>query len=130
MPFTVKNEKYSVIQINIEKTLILEEVKQILGILKNVLSFKKPFAFYLNFNVDNIPGDSATIAKYTVGWLKENKEDIKKYLGGSSLIIKSEKIVAIFNGLIFKIQPPEKPNLITCNYEKGVEFVTNIMKNL
>jgi len=126
--FTIENKEHSVIKITVVGTLSLDELKKILGVLTRVFHTKKHFAFYVHCNFTEVPLEIAQLTKYLIHWMKESHNDLLSYLEGSSLIIKSDAIAAVLNG-IFKIQPTVKPNYITTNYKLGEEFVFDIMKN-
>jgi hypothetical protein len=127
MPFSIENKEYSVIKISVVGTLTLEELKKILGVLTRVFHAKKNFAFYVHCNFSETPTEITQMTKYLINWMKESHDDLVNYLQGSSLIVKSDIIAAIFNG-IFKMQPTVKPNYITTNYKLGEEFVFDTMK--
>lgn len=123
----IENKECSVIKITVAGTLTLDELKKILGVLTRVLHTKKHFAFYVHCNFSEIPSEITQLTKYLICWMKENHNDLMNYLEGSSLIIKSESVAAVLNG-VFKIQPTVKPNYITTNYKLGEDFVFDAMK--
>jgi hypothetical protein len=125
--FTIKNIENSVVIITIIDTIILDDLKKILGVLTRVFSTKKPFAFVVNCNVNQVPSEIPALTKYLVNWMKESHQDIIDYLQGSSIIIKSDILATVING-VFKIRGPIKPNYITTNYKLGEIFVVDIMK--
>jgi len=127
MPFLIENKEFSVIKITVIKSLTLDELKKILGVLTRVFQAKKNFAFYVHCNFSEIPSEITHLTKYLINWMKENNQNITNYLQASSLIIKSDIIATVING-IFKIQPTIKPNYITTNYKLGEEFIFDIMK--
>jgi phage gp16-like protein len=124
---TIENREHSVIKITIVGTLVLDELKKILGVLSRVFSTKKHFAFFVHCNFTEITSEITHLTRYLITWMKENHENLTNYLEASSLIIKSDAIAALFNG-VFKIQGPVKPNYVTTNYKLGEDFVVNIMK--
>lgn len=126
--FTIENKEPSVIKITVVGTITLDELKRILGVLTRVFSTKKHFAFYVHCNFTEVPSEITQLTRYLISWMKESNKDLVNYLEGSSLIIKSDAVAAILNG-VFKIQPTVKPNYITTNYKLGEEFVFDIMKN-
>ncbi len=128
MPFTIQNKEHSVIKIGVIGTITLEELKKILAVLTRVFESKKPFAFFVHCNFNEVPSESTSIIKYLISWMKESHPHIIAHLQGSSLILKNETIVKVFNG-IFKIKAPVKPNLITTDAAKAEQFVMDIMKN-
>ena len=125
--FTIENKQPSVIKITIVGTLSLDELKKILGVLTRVFKTKKHFAFYVHCNFTEIPSEITQLTKYLISWMKESHNDLINYLEGSSLIIKSDAISTVLNG-IFKLQPTVKPNCITTDYKLGEEFVFNLMR--
>jgi len=127
MPFTIENKKFSVIKITVIDTLNLDELKKILGVLTRVFLAKKYFAFYVDCNLSKIPSEITQMTKYLINWMRESHDNLVNYLQGSSLIVKSEVISGILNG-VFKIQPTVKPNCITTNLKLGEDFVFDIMK--
>jgi hypothetical protein len=127
--FTIENMEHSIIKITIIETITLDELKKILGVLTRVFNTKKNFAFIVYCNISEVPVDISILTKYLLSWMKETHQDIINYLQGSAIVIKSDLLVAIFNG-IFKIQPTVKPNCITTNHKRGEEFITKIMKKI
>ncbi len=127
--FTIENKEHSIIKIVIVKTLSLDELKKILGVLTRIFHTKKHFAFYVHCNFNDIPCEITQMTKYLVNWMKDSHDNLINYLQASSLIVNSDIISGVLNG-IFKIQPTVKPNYITTNYKLGEEFVYDIMKSL
>lgn len=127
MPFTIENKEFSVIKITVVGTLTLDELKKILGVLTRVFQTKKHFAFYVYCNFTEVPSELAQLTKYLVSWMKATHDDIVNYLECSSLILKSDLVVAAVNA-VFKIQSPAKPNYVTTDYKLGEEFVFDTMK--
>jgi len=126
MAFTIENKEHSVVKITIVKTITLDELKKILGVLTRIFNTKKYFAFYVHCNFTESPNEIAQMSKYLINWMKESHDDLINYLQASSLIVKSDIISGVLNG-IFKIQPTVKPNYITTNYKLGEDFVFEIM---
>ena len=129
MPFTVENKEYSVIKFTINETVIQDDLTKILGLISRVFETKKPFSFMVHIDIHTNPAPSTvpSMVKYLVNWMKSNHDNIVKHLLSTALIIKSQVMVNIVNG-VFKLQPTIKPNLITTDYEKGEKFVMDIMK--
>lgn len=113
--------------ITIVGTVTMDELKKILGVLTRVFQSKKPFSFIVNCNFSQIPAEAASLTKYLVSWMKDSQEDIINYLQCTSIIIKSEVLSTLING-IFKIHGPIKPNYITTDAKLGERFVVDIMK--
>ena len=127
MPFSIENKEFSVIKITVVGTITLDELKKILGVLTRVFQTKKHFAFYVHCNFTEVPSDITQLTKYLISWMKESHHDLINYLQASSLIVKSDVIATVING-VFKLQPTVKPNYITTNYKLGEQFVFEIMK--
>ncbi len=127
--FIIENKENSVIKITITDTLILDDLKKILGILSRIFKTKRNFAIYIHCDLNEIPLDHLNLIKYLLSWMKENHTNIDNYLHCSSIIIGDEKFYALFNN-IFKSRPPIKPNYVTTNYKLGEEFVVDTMKEL
>ncbi len=126
--FTIENKDYSIILITIVNTITIDELQKILGVLTRVFQTKKYFSFIVHCNFNEIPSDMPAITKYLVNWMKANHKDIVDYLQCSSIIIKSDVLATVINGM-FKIRGPVKPNYITTDYKLGEKFVVDKMKN-
>jgi hypothetical protein len=125
--FTIENKDFSVIKITVIGSLTLDELKKILGVLTKVFQRKKHFAFYVYCNFTEVPSELPQLTRFLISWMKETHNDIINYLECSSLILKSEIVVAAVNA-VFKIQTPAKPNYVTTDYKLGEEFVFDKMK--
>jgi hypothetical protein len=125
--FTIENKEFSIIKITVIENLTLGELKKILAVLTRVFQTKKHFAFYVHCNFTEVPSEITQLTKYLISWMKATHDDIINYLECSSLILKSDLVVAAVN-TVFKVRSPAKPNFVTTDYKSGEEFVFNTMK--
>jgi hypothetical protein len=105
MPFTVENKGNSIIKVDVVGTIDINELKKILTLLTKVFETKKPFAFIVNCNFTEVPSELTLVTKTLVSWMISSEQDIKDYLKGSSIVLKSTVLKNVFNG-IFKIRKP------------------------
>lgn len=125
--FTITNAENSIIKIDVKESISLDELKTILGVLTKVMEAKKKYAFIVDCNFKMSASEVPSMSRYVLKWMKESHEGITDYLQASSLVIKSDILVGIFKS-IFKIRPTVKPNYITTDYQKGLDFITKVMK--
>ena len=128
MPFTVENKDFSIIKFILLDPLSKDDLNKVLGLISRVFETKKPFSFYVHCKLKSTPIHVAPMTKALISWLGDNQENIKKYLQSTSIIISSDVYKTLLNG-VFSIRPTIKPNLITTDYSRGENFVTDIMKN-
>lgn len=129
MPFTIENKEFRVIKINFVDPLLFEDFQKLLELITRIFKKKQPFAFYVhcNFKSNVSPIQSAQVTKYLLDWLRSSESDIINYLQGTAVIFKSESVSDLLKG-VFALKAPKKPMLITTEYDKGKNFVTDIMK--
>ena len=85
---------------------------------------------YLNKNNFKVLFDLSEISIYDTVYSREqlnymikNKENTEKYLDKTAIYIKNNIIVNLLNVLIFSIQKPTKPNLITSDLNEAIKFI-------
>ena len=97
--------------------------------------FKKDFDKLLNnkeffvsiFNLLNLQSFDISFFFKKSNYIFSKKEEVKKYLKASSIVISKDYIKLIELGLFFK--KPITPNYLTTNLENGIQYLLEFHKN-
>lgn len=107
-----------------EGDLTSEDVDKLITALNNLLT-KDPFLFLLDGrNVKNVP--VMKLSYQILNWMIYNRHTIPKKIIASCVIIDNPTIKNILDW-VFERKKPMNPNLITDNYEQGMEFIREYM---
>ena len=87
---------------------------------------KKKDVFVAVFNLLNIESFNINFFYQKMNYIYSNKEEVKKYLKASSIIISKNYIKLIELGFVFK--KPITPNYLTSNLESGIQYLLEINK--
>lgn len=97
------------------------DIKDLTNILQALVDRKKPFVFLVD-TTKVVDFNPITCGYEIIKWMKANKSLLKKYLLGSSVIMKNRMVTDILNW-VFERQKPVSPNLITLSKEDAENFI-------
>ena len=80
-------------------------------------------SFKLIFDLTNMNSTDIIHLPKILNFMIKHKTNTIKYIEKTAIIIKSKTIKSIINNLVFKIHPPVKPNIITNNMNKALDFL-------
>ena len=106
-----------------------EDMKKVLALISKFLEKKKLFCLYVDIRKANRPPRDAAIM--LIQWMKENKPLFKQYLICSAVILNNSTTNIVIKNLLtgaFKIQPPAAPNKIFTNFDKGILWISDKIK--
>lgn len=118
-----------VIKLVFEDPFTDEDMKKLLSLISKFLEKKKLFCFYADIRKASRPPRNTTIM--LIQWMKENKQLFKQYLICSAVILSNSTTNIVVKNLLtgaFKIQPPASPNKIFTNFDKGMLWINEKIK--
>tara|TARA_B100000401_G_scaffold361397_1_gene259062 strand:+ start:915 stop:1274 length:360 start_codon:yes stop_codon:yes gene_type:complete len=85
--------------------------------------FKNEKSFKLIFDLTNMKSTDIIYLPKILQFMIKQKSNTIKYIEKTAIIIKNKSIKSIMDNLVFKIHPPVKPNIITNNINKALDFL-------
>lgn len=98
-----------------------DDVESFFCFLTNLYNNKN--SFKLIFDLTFMQTSDITHLPKILNFMIKHKSDTINYIDKTAIIIKSKTIRSILDNLVFKIHPPVKPNLVTNNLNKAIDFL-------
>ncbi|MCH9717013.1 MAG: hypothetical protein K0U52_08015 [Gammaproteobacteria bacterium] len=123
MPFaTVTEYEGRLFHIALAGSPAIQEFKAFLQQLGNIIESRVPFTLFID--TSQIENMGMKFVQPTVSWLKINRSRIPGVLKASAIYIEQDFIRGLLQ-LVFKMQPPVSPNLVTNDAQEAVDFLDN-----
>ncbi len=124
MPFaTITEYEGRLFHVVLEGTPTLDQFREFLGKLEELIHSQNPFSLFID--TSQIVNMGIKFVTPTVTWLKTNRPQIAGVLMASAIYIENDFIRGLLQ-MVFKLQPPVSPNLITNDAQKAADFLENI----